>query len=278
MADADRIAAALLYQQQLDDALTAPVTANTKLLTQGVKARANMTPPVSVMAPGHDEWRRNMDDAEKFMLATDVASNLIPFAGPAAKGAIAVGKSMGKYAGPEIAKGLENYMVNSGLRPSILNTEGLPNQGRELIQNKASELSDTLKAQGFDVDLQHSGSLAGPSSYVKVSDPQTGRYITDPARFSGHGKGPFQSQFVHEMTDDPKSMQKFVDMAMEMRAKGPSESMINQIANQQAQFEKQQSLMQMRYKKAQEKLLKGESLSNSERKAIDLLEKQKENK
>lgn len=169
MADADRIAAALLYQQQLDDALTAPVTANPKLLTQGVKARANMTPPVSVMAPGHDEWRRNMDDAEKFMLATDVASNLIPFAGPAAKGAIAVGKSMGKYAGPEIAKGLENYMVNSGLRPSIFIGENA-NNWNATAATKALE----MEKAGIDPKIiwQETGTWKGPEGKLRqeISD------------------------------------------------------------------------------------------------------------
>jgi hypothetical protein len=96
-----------------------PVTYNQQMMRQGVKARANMSAPTSVMDPRYDEWRRNMDDAEKFMFATDVASNLIPFAGPAAKGAIAAGKAVGRYAEPKIAEAVESYMAGSGLRPSI---------------------------------------------------------------------------------------------------------------------------------------------------------------
>jgi hypothetical protein len=96
-----------------------PVTSNQQMMRQGVKARANMSAPTSVMDPRYDEWRRNMDDAEKFMFATDVASNFIPFAGPAAKGAIAAGKAVGRYAEPKIAEAVESYMAGSGLRPSI---------------------------------------------------------------------------------------------------------------------------------------------------------------
>jgi len=104
-----------------------------------------------------------------------------------------------------------------------LSVAGLPNGGRELIQSKAEELANTLRSKGYEIDLQHSGSAAGASSYVRVFDPTTGRFIVDPARFSGHSKGAFNSQFVHEMTDDPASAQAFIDLAESMRARGPTE-------------------------------------------------------
>ena len=109
--------------------------------------------------------------------------------------------------------------------PQMINTLGLPNRGADLIQGKAEELAGTLRKQGFDVKVEHSGSIAGPSSYVSVYDPVTGRYIKDPARFSGHSKGAKESQFIHEITDDSSSVQKFIDLANSLRGMGPSELM-----------------------------------------------------
>lgn len=145
-----------------------------------------------------------------------------------------------------------------------INTIGLPNMGRDLIRSKADELADTLNKQGFQATAKYSGSAAGPSAYVDVFDPQTGRFITSPARISGHSKGPYQSQFVHEISDDPQSMQKFIDLAMGMRAKGPTELMQKQAAAEQR-------AMQMRYESAQKKLAKGKSLTNSEQEAVNIL-------
>ena len=152
---------------------------------------------------------------------------------------------------PQLAQKLANFV----------NTNNLPNQGRDLIRSKADELSTMLNQQGFQTDVKHSGSAAGPSSYVTVYDPQTGRYITDPARISGHSKGAFNSQFAHNISDDPQSMQKFVDLAMEMRAKGPSEMMKQQPVVEQA-------VIEMRYKNAQKKIAKGKTLTKSEQEAL----------
>lgn len=145
-----------------------------------------------------------------------------------------------------------------------INTTGLPNKGRELIRSKADELADTLNKKGFQATAEYSGSAAGPSAYVNVFDPQTGRFITSPARISGHSKGAYQSQFVHEISDDPQSMQRFIDLAMEMRAKGPTELM-------QKQAETEKAAMQMRYESAQRKIAKGKPLTNSEQEAVNLL-------
>ena len=259
MADADRIAAALRYQQELD-AAQRPATMNPNIAAQGVKARANMTPPESVMDPRYPAWKKSQDDAEAFMTAADLVGSAIPLAGPAVKGVAA----LGRYAGPELARGLESYAGRTGMQLNVLNTKGLPNLGRDLIRSKTDELSTMLNKEGFQTDVKHSGSAAGPSSYINVYDPQTGRYITDPARISGHSKGAFNSQFVHEILDDPQSMQKFVDLAMEMRAKGPSELM-------QKQISAEQTAMQMRYESAKKKLAKGKSLTNSEQEAVNIL-------
>ena len=236
---------------------------NSNLARQGAKGRANMMPPTSIMDERYPAWKRNQEDAEKLMLATDLIGSAIPLAGPAAKGAVA----LGKYAAPQIAQGLENYAFRTGMALPVIDTTGLPNMGRDLIRSKANELADTLNKQGFQATAEYSGSAAGPSAYVNVFDPQTGRFITSPARISGHSKGPYQSQFVHEISDDPQSTQRFVDLAMEMRAKGPTELMQKQTAAEQ-------TAMQMRYESAQKKLAKGKSLTNSEQEAVTLMERQ----
>jgi hypothetical protein len=255
MTEQERIAAALAYQQAQQ-----PAMMNPNLARQGARGRENMMPPTSIMDERYPAFKRNQEDAEKLMLGLDIVGSAIPLAGPAAKGAMA----LGKYAAPQIAQGLENYAFRTGMALPVIDTTGLPNMGRDLIRSKADELADTLNKQGFQATTQYSGSAAGPSAYVNVFDPQTGRFILSPARISGHSKGPYQSQFVHEISDDPQSMQKFIDLAMGMRAKGPTELMQKQAAAEQ-------TAMQMRYESAQKKLAKGKSLTNSEQEAVNIL-------
>ncbi len=127
------------------------------------------------------------------------------------------------------------YRYDPKQRGALFATEGLPDRGRDLIQSKAQELADQLRAKGFDATVEHSGSAAGPSSYLKVFDPQTGRYF-DNVRLSGHSKGPFNSQFVDNVATDGE-FAGVVNRAMEMRGQGPSKSMqrqqqIEQIASE----------------------------------------------
>jgi len=90
------------------------------------------------------------------------------------------------------------------------------------IQHHADKFATSLKEQGFDADVTHSGSKLGASSYVKVYDPQTGRFIIDPIRFSGHSKGVKQNELVHSVFR-PSESEHYVKMAQEMRALGPSQ-------------------------------------------------------
>ena len=255
MTEQERLAAALEYQQAQQ-----PARMNPNLAAQGARGRENMMPPTSVMDERYPAFKRNQEDAEKLMLGLDVVGSAIPLAGPAVKGA----KILGQAAAPQIAQALENYTFKTGMALPVIDTTGLPNRGRDLIRSQADELSNTLNKQGFQATAEYSGSAAGPSAYVNVFDPQTGRFIEYPARFSGHSKGPIQSQFVHEISDDPQSTQRFIDRAMQMRALGPSEWM-----QQQGELEK--AAMQMRYKSAQKKIAKGKSLTNSEQEAVNIL-------
>ena len=88
---------------------------NPNIAAQGVKARANMTPPESVMDPRYPAWKKNQDDAEAFMTAADLVGSAIPLAGPAVKSAAA----LKRFAGPELARGLENYMGRTGMQLSV---------------------------------------------------------------------------------------------------------------------------------------------------------------
>lgn len=129
---------------------------------------------------------------------------------------------------PQIARGLLQMGENAAIPQTLDNqagmalfdTKGLPYQGRELIQSNAENLAGKLRDAGFTVDAQHSGSLAGPSSYLKVFDPQTGRYFDD-VRLSGHSKGAFNSQAVTNVAT-PEEMQGVIDRALGMRNLGPS--------------------------------------------------------
>ena len=96
---------------------------------------------------------------------------------------------------------------------------------KETIRSSADDLAEQLSKLGFNAQVEHSGSKAGPSSYVSIYDPQTGRRFIDPIRFSGHSKGPFQSQFVYDVQDVSQDIPKIIEAALQMRSAGPTESM-----------------------------------------------------
>ena len=94
---------------------------------------------------------------------------------------------------------------------------------REMIRSSADNLVEQLQKLGFQADVHHTGSRAGPSSYVKVYDPQTGRFFENPFRFSGHGKGPKEAAGVSEVSNPETEIPKIIEEALAMRQKGPSE-------------------------------------------------------
>jgi hypothetical protein len=118
--------------------------------------------------------------------------------------------------------------LGQALKPMAKEWEftGLPlSEIREQIRSHAEQLAERFKQAGFISQAEHSGSAAGPSSYVSVFDPQTERFFTDQLRISNHGKGPFQNQFVTNIygPDDADAM---FSRALQMRAKGPTESFL----------------------------------------------------
>ncbi len=124
---------------------------------------------------------------------------------------------------------LDSSQTALGFAPlGILNVNGMPNRGRDFIQKSADDLAEVLNKKGFKATVQHSGSAGGPSSYVSIFDPQTGRFINDPVRFSGHTKGVFNSQSIHDISG-PEDVQKIIDLAQSMREAGPTAMWMDQL-------------------------------------------------
>jgi hypothetical protein len=84
---------------------------NPNLAAQGLRGRQNMAAPESVMDPRYAAWKKSQDDAELLGLMSDMAMSAVPLAGPAARGAMAAGRSLAPTAG----RMLEDYMGRSGM-------------------------------------------------------------------------------------------------------------------------------------------------------------------
>jgi hypothetical protein len=161
VADVDRIAAALRYQQEMD-AAQRPATMNPNIAAQGATGRALVAPPTSVMDERYPAWKKSQDDAENLMTATEMIGAAIPLASPAVKGAAA----LGRYAGPELAKGLENYMGRTGMR---LNAVPEPSTMRLFHSSPEQNLKEVKNSGRFG------GIFAGsdPESAVGLSPKKT---------------------------------------------------------------------------------------------------------
>jgi hypothetical protein len=138
MTEQERLAAALAYQQ------AQPALMNPNLARQGARGRENMMPPTSVMDERYPAWKRNQEDAEKLMLGLDIVGSAIPLAGPAAKGAVAVGK----YAAPQIAQGLENYAFRTGMALPMDVWHGTPHRFPPTAKNPLGEFDPTKIGTG----------------------------------------------------------------------------------------------------------------------------------
>ena len=151
---------------------------------------------------------------------------------------------------------------------ALFDIRGLPNGGRDLIRSEADGFAKTLSDNGFKVNVEHSGSIAGPSSYLSIYDPETGRSFSKQIRMSGHDKGPFNSQGILNISTAEEKASVF-DEAMKMRGLGPSERLSFEAARQ----DKTRKYWTAIYEKAQGKLAGNQKLSNNEQKAIDWVSK-----
>lgn len=140
---------------------------------------------------------------------------------------------------PEIARGLLQVADNASAPSKLVSQSGVikfpesfsKSDKSNAVKASAESLANTLREKGFQATVEHSGSAAGPSSYVRVFDPQTGRFIVDPIRISDHSKGPVNSQFVNEIGGEfPQiDFSKAIQLAEDMRAQGPGKLMMAQL-------------------------------------------------
>jgi hypothetical protein len=132
------------------------------------------------------------------------AMAVAPMVAPAARMAGEGVAATGRFVAPKAGQLAEQYMVNTG---GILPLMQLPNgltraEQSNLIKSHAEDFAAKAKEMGLSASVEHSGSKAGPSSYVSISDPITGKKFESPFRFSGHSKGPTQNQFVYDVGND----------------------------------------------------------------------------
>ena len=85
----------------------------------------------------------------------------------------------------------------------------------------ATAINDHLQNLGFTTSLTHHDTTGGKSSYLGISDPQTGRYLNK-IRMSDHSTGPIRaSQETH--INKPEDVRKIIDWANDLRAQGPTQ-------------------------------------------------------
>lgn len=174
---------------------------------------------------------------------------------------------------PQIAGGLlragenmaaQSDMARQGQRGMALFTQGTPG---DVIKSRAEELAAAMRSKGWEPEVMHSGSAAGPSSYVNAYDPTTGRTLRD-LRLSDHSKGAFNSQFIRNInTDDfPEVLSQLDDL----RALGPSEGIKAIRVREAEQAAKVAARAQERLARALAKQAAGEPLSKAELNALKI--------
>jgi hypothetical protein len=104
---------------------------------------------------------------------------------------------VGGLVAPALAKMLKmGAEATKGLKGGLSIEDVSRYSSPELIRNASEDFLNKVKELGYEAEIQHSGSKAGPSSYVKLNE------FKDPFRFSGHSKGVFNNQFVNNVFDE----------------------------------------------------------------------------
>jgi hypothetical protein len=103
-----------------------------------------MMPPTSIMDERYPAWKRNQEDAEKLMLATDLIGSAIPLAGPAAKGMV----RLAQYAKPQVGQALENYAFQTGMALPMDVWHGSPHRFAATAKNPLGEFDPTKIGTG----------------------------------------------------------------------------------------------------------------------------------
>ena len=214
MAEADRIAAALRYQQELDNAQR-PAFGNPNMLAQGRKMNLPERQAYSAEAP---DWMakglpmegratilpfRDTESKREIALPGLIASALNsmtapgrafsgsdPTFDPMSEGIDFALNTMGGGMAASKAAPVGDGLLGMNLRTAPSSAQFV----KADVVGAADDLTALAKSMGLDVEVRHSGSNAGKSSYVSVSDPMTNRYIKSSFRISDHGTGPLRHQ------------------------------------------------------------------------------------
>lgn len=224
------------------------------LWAQGLRARESMP-------------RKQLDIADSMALASAL---------PVVGDVFGLASDAYKYATQPESRNLLNYGLTAlsaiPLIPAVPKSysamSGTKDEIRGAIRQDAERLAEALRAKGFDVSLNHSGSAAGPSSYLSIFDPQTGRYFKDPIRLSNHGKGAFNAQFVNDISS-PAQIDGILRQAEDMRAMGRPSGMEKIEAAAAEQAAKTRTYWEGVAERAMSKQTSGQPLSNRERQALD---------
>jgi hypothetical protein len=124
---------------------------------------------------------------------------------------------------------MDRAMATGALAPAGAALKGLAAVGKVFptsitskseVRNVANDFADQFKQMGFDVTLDHSGSKAGASSYLRVYDPQTGRFLNKPIRISDHSKGARELGANINVLNPQEDFAKIASVLNDMRAKG----------------------------------------------------------
>jgi competence protein ComGC len=99
---------------------------------------------------------------------------------------------------------------------------GLPTSitNKSEVKNVADDFANQFKQMGFEVTLDHSGSKAGASSYLRVSDPTTGRFLNKPIRISDHSKGAKELDANINVLNPQEDFAKITSILTDMRKMG----------------------------------------------------------
>jgi len=106
----------------------------------------------------------------------------------------------------------QRNVEKTGLPTSITN--------KSEVKNVADDFANQFKQMGFEVTLDHSGSKAGASSYLRVSDPTTGRFLNKPIRISDHSKGAKELDANINVLNPQEDFAKITSILTDMRKMG----------------------------------------------------------
>lgn len=159
----------------------------------------------------------------------DALMNVAPLAPAVGK----AGKAVARMAGSEINAAMmgERGGLLGAVTPQPMFAVNLPKsisgrignitpETKTEVKNLAETFAEEINKLGFSAKVEHSGSKAGASSYINVSDPLTGRFLSKPIRISDHSKGAKESQGVIDILNPQDDFKKITDALSEMRGMG----------------------------------------------------------